>query len=74
MRAKVATERERYAEKLSNPQANNEQSVTSAASMHVNDRFVLSPTDASYHLSIEVQTAIEHVVLQVRSSVFLFLS
>ena len=35
------------------------------ATCHVSDHFKLNPADASYHLSIEAQTSIDFVVIQV---------
>ena len=52
-------------EQTSQAIASNSDSVTRPTVFDVNDRFVLSTADSSYHLSIEVQTAIDHIVLQV---------
>nr|CAB3225183.1 Bardet-Biedl syndrome 7 protein homolog [Phallusia mammillata] len=60
----VESERGRHMEQTSKAIANNSSTLTRPAAFHINDKFVLSPVDASYHLSIEVQTAIDHVVLQ----------
>ena len=38
--------------------------VSAIPKLNINDRFTLSQADASYNLSLEVQTAIDHVLLQ----------
>lgn len=41
--------------------------LSTAAAFSINDKFTLSPDDASYSLTLEVQTAIDNLLLQVRS-------
>jgi len=65
LQLKVQQEREKHMEQTSQAIASNSDSVTRPTVFDVNDRFVLSTADSSYHLSIEVQTAIDHIVLQV---------
>ncbi|XP_076807399.1 BBSome complex member BBS7-like isoform X2 [Clavelina lepadiformis] len=64
LQMKVKTEREKHAERTNKAVASGNSALSRATTFHVNDRFVLSSSDASYQLSIEVQTAIDHIVLQ----------
>ena len=65
LQVKVEEQRNKYAQLLQQ-RGGDDVSMTSANCMEVKERFVLSPDDASYHLSIETPTPIEHIVLQVR--------
>jgi len=60
----VEQEREKHMDRTAKSLQQNNNVVTIAPEFHVNDRFILTPSDASYHLSIEVQTTIDHVVIQ----------
>nr|XP_039265008.1 Bardet-Biedl syndrome 7 protein homolog isoform X1 [Styela clava] len=65
LQMKVASERDKYRKRATQPVDKNElPTMSRAAIFHVKDRFVLSPSDSSYNLSIEVQTPIDHIVLQ----------
>jgi len=63
LQVKVEEQRKKYAQLLQQ-RGGDDVSMTSANCMEVKERFVLSPDDASYHLSIETPTPIEHIVLQ----------
>lgn len=60
MQQKVVAEREKY-----QYLAQSETAVSAVPHFSMNDRFALSRDDASYTLSIEVQNAIDTVLLQV---------
>jgi len=60
----VESEREKHMQRTAKSLQQKNDVVTIAPEFHVNDRFILTPSDASYHLSIEVQTTIDHVVIQ----------
>uniref|UniRef100_H2Y5K0 Bardet-Biedl syndrome 7 protein homolog n=1 Tax=Ciona savignyi TaxID=51511 RepID=H2Y5K0_CIOSA len=64
LQQQVENERTKHMQRTSKAVAANSNEMTHAPTFHVNDRFVLSPSDSSYKLSIEVQTAIDHIVLQ----------
>ena len=53
-------ERERY-----QVTAQNKNAISAVPHFNVNDKFVLNREDASYMLSLEVQMAIDNVLLQV---------
>ena len=44
--------------------------ISAVPHFNINDKFILSKEDASYTLSLEVQTSIDNVLLQVRDSYF----
>lgn len=58
----VNKERERYQSASHNSHATN--LVSAIPKLNINDRFTLSQADASYLLSVEVQTTIDNVLLQ----------
>ena len=62
----VVSEREKYQQSASSDSA-----VSAVLKFHVNDKFVLSPTDANYLLSIEIQMPIENVLVQVGTDVLI---
>nr|XP_002127808.1 Bardet-Biedl syndrome 7 protein homolog [Ciona intestinalis] len=64
LQQQVENERNKHMQRTSKAVASNSDIMTYAPAFHVNDKFVLSPNDSSYTLSIEVQTAIDHIVLQ----------
>ncbi len=53
-------ERERY-----QTMAQNKKAISAVPHFNINDKFVLNKEDASYTLSVEVQMAIDNVLLQV---------
>ncbi|XP_078457100.1 BBSome complex member BBS7 isoform X1 [Lampetra fluviatilis] len=59
LQLQVMTERDHY--QLT---SQSDSAVATVPLFHVNDRFTLGRDDASYVLSIEVQTAMDHVMLQ----------
>lgn len=62
LQTKVNDERESYQTASQNPSAT--AMVSAIPKLSINDRFTLSQADASYNLSLEVQTAIDNVLLQ----------
>ena len=66
LQMKVLQEREKYQQSSQSSTA-----VASVPAFSVNDKFTLNKDDASYSLILEVQTAIDNVLVQV--SVFFFL-
>ena len=60
LQKKVVGERERY-----QVTAQHKNAISAVPHFNVNDKFVLSREDASYMLSLEVQMAIDNVLLQV---------
>lgn len=58
----VTEERDSYQAASQNPAST--AMVSAIPKLNINDRFTLSQADASYNLSLEVQTAIDHVLLQ----------
>ena len=65
LQQKVVAEREKY-----QYLAQSETAVSAVPHFSMNDRFALSRDDASYTLSIEVQNAIDTVLLQVTIDTF----
>jgi len=67
LQKKASAQREKCNERsiLMTSAVGRSQSLTGAVTCHVNDQFKLISADASYLLSIEVQTAIDFIVLQV---------
>ena len=63
MQQKVSIERDKY-----QYSAQSETDISAVPQFSMNDRFALSRDDASYTLSIEVQMAIDTVLLQVFST------
>ena len=59
MQRKVLQEREKY-----HYAAMNTKAISAVPQFNINDRFSLNKDDASYTLSIEVQIAIDNVLLQ----------
>ncbi len=59
MQQKVLQEREKY-----HYAAMNTKAISAVPQFNINDRFSLNKDDASYTLSIEVQIAIDNVLLQ----------
>ncbi len=62
LQGQVNDERERYQSASQNPSS--AAMVSAIPKLSINDRFTLSQADASYNLSLEVQTAIDNVLLQ----------
>ena len=60
LQKKVVNERERY-----QVTAQTKNAISAVPHFSVNDKFVLNREDASYMLSLEVQMAIDNVLLQV---------
>lgn len=60
LQKRVITERERY-----QVTSQNKSAISAVPHFSVNDKFVLNDKDASYTLSLEVQMAIDNVLLQV---------
>ena len=65
LKIKILSQREKEADRLQRSSTVDDKSLMKAVTCHVNDNFKLNPSDASYHLSIEVQTSIDYVVIQV---------
>ena len=61
LQKKVLTERETY-----QVTAQNNKAISAVPQFNINDKFVLNREDASYTLSLEVQMAIDNILLQVR--------
>jgi len=61
LQKKVQVERDRYQVTSQSPKA-----ISAVPKFNVNDKFNLIREDASYILSLELQVAIDNVVLQVR--------
>ncbi|CAH1777872.1 unnamed protein product [Owenia fusiformis] len=59
LQQKVVRERERY-----QTTAHNKKAISAVPHFNINDKFILSREDASYTLSLEVQMAIDNVLLQ----------
>lgn len=59
---KVLQERENYQQASQSSRAK-----TAVSSISINDKFTLNKDDASYSLILEVQTAIDNVLIQVSS-------
>lgn len=66
LQMKVLQEREKYQQSSQSSTA-----VSSVPAFSVNDKFTLNKDDASYSLILEVQTAIDNVLVQVRVGWFL---
>lgn len=64
LQQKVAAEREQYQAASQSASASATQMVSAIPKLNINDRFTLGQADASYNLSLEVQTAIDNVLLQ----------
>ena len=60
LQKRVVSERERY-----QVTAQKEDTISAVPHFSINDKFVLAREDASYTLSLEVQMAIDNVLLQV---------
>lgn len=60
LQLKVAQERERYQQSSQSSKAK-----SAVPSFSINDKFTLNKDDASYSLILEVQTAIDNVLVQV---------
>jgi Bardet-Biedl syndrome 7 protein len=60
LQKRVIAERDRY-----QVTAQSEKAISAVPHFSVNDKFVLNKEDASYTLSLEVQMAIDNVLLQV---------
>ena len=60
LKQQVMIEREKYQKS-----ANSDTAISAVIKFHVNDKFILNATDANYLLSIEIQSPIENVLLQV---------
>lgn len=65
LQMKVLQEREKYQQSSQSSTA-----VSSVPAFSVNDKFTLNKDDASYSLILEVQTAIDNVLVQVRMGLF----
>lgn len=63
LQQKVTTEREKYQQSAFSSSA-----VSAIPLFHINDKYVLNREDASYTLSLELQTPIDNVLLQVGST------
>lgn len=61
LQKQVSGERDNY-----QSQAQSATGISAVPGFNVNDKFVLNRDDASYSLSLEVQMAIDHVLIQVR--------
>lgn len=66
LQIKVLQEREKYQQSCHSSTA-----VSSVPAFSVNDKFTLNRDDASYSLILEVQTAIDNVLVQVSGALFL---
>lgn len=64
---KVLQEREKYQQSSQSSKAK-----SAVPSFSVNDKFTLNKDDASYSLILEVQTAIDNVLIQVSKMAYLF--
>ena len=69
LQKRVLVERDHY-----QVTAQNKKAISAVPHFNINDKFVLNREDASYTLSLEVQMAIDNVLLQVRSSTVHFIS
>lgn len=65
---KVLQEREKYQQASQSSKA-----VSTVPSFSINDKFTLNKDDASYSLILEVQTAIDNVLIQVSKTSNFFL-
>ena len=61
LQKKVLTERETYQQT-----ASKNSTISAVPHFNINDKFILNKEDASYTLSLEVQTSIDNILLQVR--------
>ena len=59
LKKQVLGEREKYQKS-----AGSDSAISAVVKFHVNDKFILNPSDANYLLSIEIQMPIENVLLQ----------
>ncbi len=62
LQQRVSRERDRY--QMQTASATSSSMVSAIPKLNINDHFTLSRADASYSLSLEVQTAIDNVLLQ----------
>lgn len=62
LQIKVLQEREKY-----QVSSRSSTAISTVPTFSINDKFMLNTDDASYSLVLEVQTAIDTVLLQVRS-------
>uniref|UniRef100_A0A3Q2IL64 Bardet-Biedl syndrome 7 n=1 Tax=Equus caballus TaxID=9796 RepID=A0A3Q2IL64_HORSE len=62
LQLKVLQEREKYQQSSQSSKAK-----SAVPSFSINDKFTLNKDDASYSLTLEVQTAIDNVLIQIRS-------
>ena len=60
LQRRVTVERDRY-----QVTAQSDKAISAVPHFSINDKFVLSKDDASYTLSLEVQMAIDNILLQV---------
>lgn len=60
MQKKVLKERENYQQT-----ASKNTTISAVPHFNINDKFILNKEDASYSLSVEVQTSIDNILLQV---------
>ena len=65
LQKQVMTEREKY-----HITAQSDKAISAVPHFNINDKFLLNREDASYTLSLEVQMAIDNVLLQVSWKMF----